>query len=124
MLPLPIIQMVVRNWKLIAAGVVLVCLAAGVWWFRGVLADNAKLTAENGAQSAELAAVTGEIERMNRRDALDQALFEQVEAQRILHAAEIRKQTAEIRKLREKLNAATQECYSHILPDDYLDRLP
>lgn len=120
MIPIP----VNIPWRLIIVLSVAAVITWGSFWFRGILADRAELKAENGAQAAEITNLSGEVERMNKVQAADHALFEQVEQQRAIHAAEISSQAANIRKLRDKLNAANQECYSHILPDDYLDRLP
>jgi hypothetical protein len=118
MIPFPI------PWRLIGVvAAVLAVLSAGIW-FKGVLSDRAELSRQNGAQAAELVKVNGEVAAMNLQKAQDAALFEQIEQQRAIHAAEIRKQGDDIKKLRKELSLANQECYSHILPDDYLDRLP
>lgn len=120
MFPLP----VNIPWRLIGIGVaILACLSSGIW-FRGVLADRAELRAENGAQAAELAEVNGEIDRMVKQDALDQALFENVEAQKKILAAELSENIGRLKKLREQLNDKTRDCFDVVLPADYLDGLP
>jgi len=115
---------ILRNWKLVAIAAALVCLAAGVWWFRGVLADNAKLTAQNGAQAAELAAVNGEIERMNRLDASDYALRQNIEAQKKILANDLATSLRNLKKAKDALDEATRNCMDMPLPQSYLDRLP
>jgi len=124
-MPLPIL-MAVRNipWRLIVIGAaVLAVLSAGIW-FRGVLADRAELKAQNVAQAAELTKEREEVKRMNMQKELDAALFEQVEQQKAIQAAELKAQTANIRKLRSSLDAATTSCFNVTLPDNYLDGLP
>lgn len=127
-MPLPpfLIPMAVRNlpWRLIAIVAAIVALLSAGIWFRGVLADRDALTVQNEAHAQEVINLNGEIERMNKQDAADHALFENIEAQKKIHAAEIQNQTENIRKLRKELSDATRSCFYVVLPPAYLDGLP
>ena len=119
-----LISLLLRNWRIVILVVIgLGCLAAGIW-FRGVLADRAELRAENVTQASELQDLIDEAERMNRVLAADHALFENVEAQKKIFAADMRKQAAELKRLRKELSDETRRCFDAVLPQSYLDGLP
>ena len=119
-----LISLLLRNWRIVILVVIgLGCLAAGIW-FRGVLADRAELRAENVTQASELQDLIDEAERMNRVLAADHALFENVEAQKKIFAADMRKQAAELKRLRKELSDETRRCFDTVLPQSYLDGLP
>lgn len=126
MLPFPLIPMAVRNipWRLIGAGIIVLGILGAGYAFRSVLADRERLTAQNGAQAAEIANVTAEVERMNRQDAADNALRENIEVQKKILAAELSANLRDLKKAKEALNEATRNCLDMPLSDSYLRLLP
>lgn len=115
---------IIRNWKLVAAGVAVLSLLSAGAWFRGVLAERAELSRQNEAQAQEVANLSGEIERMNIQKEQDAALFEQIEQHKAMMAADLKAQSIALRKLRNQLDGATKSCFDTILPQSYLDGLP
>lgn len=115
---------VIRNWRLVATGVAVLSLLYAGAWFRGVLADRAELSRQNEAQAQEVIDLSGEIERMNKQDAADYALRENIEAQKVQLSEELAVNQRSLKKAKELLNEATRNCLDMPLPQSYLDRLP
>lgn len=125
MLPF-LIPTAVRNlpWRLIAAGAAIALLLWAGAWFRGVLADNAAQAVTITKQADDLKAVTEEVERMNRQDAADYALRQNIEAQKVQLSKDLAENQKNLKRAKGLLDEATRNCLDMPLPDAYLDRLP
>lgn len=110
--------------KLIIGAVIVAALVGSGIWFRGVLADNTEMKTKIAAQKEEIDNMTAEVDRMTKQDAVDHALFAQVEERKAALSAELNLKLRELRKAKEALDEATRGCFGIVLPDSYLERLP